>query len=70
MSETSWNAMTYDEQRALLGLPDVRMYVAWTRIRLQMLEVKQVFTQAFEAIRPAMTAIEEFRQDYALAGEK
>lgn len=40
MSDT-WSEMTYDEQRAFLGLPDVRAQVAWLGLTVR------VFDEAF-----------------------
>lgn len=39
----NWSEMSYDEQRAFLGLPDVRAQVAWYRLGL----AARVFGEAF-----------------------
>lgn len=51
-----WSTMSYDEQRALLGLPDVRLYVTAYQFRT-------AFTLLFERVAEAATALAEpFRQ--------
>ncbi|BAH52268.1 hypothetical protein [Rhodococcus opacus] len=55
----SWEAMTYDEQRALLGLPDVRWYVATQSLKRGMTEIKAAFERVAEAIAPAVRAFNE-----------
>ena len=54
----NWNEMTYEEQRALLGLPDVRTDVAWMRLRLRVASIRR----AMDRITGAAVAA-----DYALA---
>lgn len=54
----NWNEMTYDEQRALLGLPDVRREVSWMRVQLAWARVGRAFTAVGRAAAAA---------DYALA---
>jgi hypothetical protein len=57
----NWNELSYDEQRALLGLPDVRRQVAWMRVQLAWARVGR----AFSSVEAAASAAE-----YALAGVK
>jgi hypothetical protein len=66
-----WADMTYDEQRAFLGLPDVRTEVAWRRLRLQVAAFSQNLTEAFAAMgRVVRESREHIQDDYALGGEK
>lgn len=45
-----WNALSYDEQRALLGLPDVRWSVAWQMLYRIGTRVHDTVVPMFEEI--------------------
>jgi hypothetical protein len=59
--------MTYDEQRALLGLPDVRAQVAWMHLGIAAREICRVVAVAWETIRPTFEQLQAIQADYALA---
>ena len=67
----NWDKMTYDEQRALLGLPDVRAQVAWMRLGVAARVMARTFGVAFEQIRSNLgqirPTVERMQQDFALA---
>jgi hypothetical protein len=67
MSEMDWSGMTYDEQRALLGLPDVRMEVRWMHMQIAGRAVCEAVTALWERLRPTFEQIQQVQQDYALA---
>ena len=62
---TDWNELTYDQQRALLGLPDVTREVGWIRLRAAFFGVHR----AIDTIRAAADLV-TVQVDYALAKGK
>jgi transcriptional regulator of met regulon len=64
-----WTEMTYDEQRALLSLPDVRRWVA----RQQFLRSCRRMATSIEAVSEAFReafVVSPVQQDYTLARGK
>lgn len=62
VSEQNWQNMTYDEQRAVLGLPDVRAQVGWYRLGLAVRLVAGSIRQIGAAYTRA-----QVQADYGLA---
>ncbi|QXU53632.1 hypothetical protein [Rhodococcus sp. LW-XY12] len=65
--------MTYDEQRAFLGLKDVRSELAWQRIGRQFKGIAAAFQKLGEDIRVSLKLAGVDPDDpdsWALAGEK
>lgn len=66
----------YDEMRAILGLPDVREYVARQRFKAAarrlgegLSEMGQALVAGFKKIGDSSRALEDFAHDYALASD-
>lgn len=63
--------MTYDEQRAFLGLPDVSGYVAHYRLQVEWNRIKRVSALIGEALGMFGRTIDiQDQSGYALGGEK
>lgn len=67
MSDT-WSEMTYDEQRAFLGLPDVRYAVVGMRAQIAARRMLAAFARLGETWRSAQRELSQ--SDYALARDK
>ena len=69
---STWAEMSYDEQRALLGLPDVRYAVAGMRARIAGRRMVAAFARLGDAFRSAVRELtrEPTQSDYVLARGK
>jgi hypothetical protein len=65
---TDWNALSYDEQRALLGLPDVRAYVAGRALQQLGATLRETFPPAVAEFALAFTAAYEGLQQAVYDG--
>lgn len=66
---STWSEMTYDEQRAALGLPDVRAYVAGYRLHSAVRRATTALAR-FGAAWTGRGSHEPTQADYTLAGPK
>ena len=58
-----WHTMTYDQQRAWLGLPDVRLLVTMDRIRTGLNRMQKQFNTLGESISETWSLLREHVQD-------
>lgn len=64
-----WEEMTYDEQRAFLGLKDIRGEIAWQRLNRAVGQFAAAFRPVAEAWGRAATQITEHYSHFHIAGE-
>jgi len=58
-----WHEMTYDQQRELLGLPDVRLLVTMERMRTGLNRMQKQFNTLGESISETWNLLREHVQD-------